>query len=240
MKKIIFSVIFLGVFFTLSAQNWVVTETKGSQYIIESSDSKKTIVYSNTILSDALLQKIGNCLNAAWAIPGIEGSSASLKVESESVFRFVLYPDSFSYKNNDFNALLPSGLGFYYNSALFYDITMMVGDLMPKVAGAYASPDDLLSEMHSASIMPDMYMYDTYFLKRLERLEKALMAESKRNIFGKTSEVSEDIVLTIKSMYNENPSITKREVAEKLKQKNIKATTADINAVFMVYLGIIE
>ncbi len=240
MKKIIICAVFVMVAGILVCEGWTVSGTQGARSSLDGPDGKKAVVYSEIALTDEIIGKVGNALNTAWAIPGFEGSTSTVKIESDSVFRFVLYPDKFSINKSDFKSFFPSGMAFYYNSALFYDLTMKVGDLMPKVAGAYVSPDDLLSEIQSASIMPDMYMYDTYFIKRLERLEKALMAVSKKNIFGQTTEVSEDIVLAVRSMYNENPKITKKEVADKLKQKNIKATAADINAVFMVYLGRIE
>lgn len=240
MKKVIISVVFVLLSGIIFAQEWSVSGTQGSRSTLTGPEGKTAAVYSEIPLTEDIIQKVGGALTAVWALPGIEGSSSTVMVEEPSIFRFVIYPDKLMYNNNDFKSFFPSGMAFYYNTALFYDITMKVGDLMPKVAGAYVSPDDLLSEIKSASIMPDMYMYDTYFLKRLERLEKALMAVSKKNIFGQTSEVSEDIVLAVRSMYNENPKITKKEVADKLKQKNIKATAADINAVFMVYLGRIE
>lgn len=240
MKKIVVSLLLLSFLGFVFAQDWSLLDSQGARSTLNGPDNKKAAVYSDIPLSNDIITKIGNTLNTVWALPGLSGTSATVMVEDDTVFRFVIYPDELLYKMNDFKEFLPSGMAFYYNTALFYDITMKVGDLMPKVAGAYVSPDDLLSEMKSASIMPDMYMYDTYFLKRLERLEKALMAVSKKNIFGQTSEVSEDIVLAIRSMYNENPKITKKEVADKLRQKNIKATATDINAVFMVYLGRIE
>ncbi len=240
MKKISISLLFVMAAGVVFAQNWSISGTQGAKTSLESSNGKKASVFSEITLSDEILGKVGNALNTAWAIPGLEGANSTVMIEDASVFRFVIYPDKLIYNKSDFKAFFPSGMAFYYNTALFYDITMKVGDLMPKVAGAYVSPDDFLAEIKSASIMPDMYMYDTYFLKRLERLERALMAVSKKNVFGKTSEVNEDIVLAVRSMYNENPDITKKEVADTLKQKNIKATAADINAVFMVYLGRIE
>ncbi len=240
MKKIRVSLLVALVSCVLFAQEWVLSTTEGSNSTLQGPNGKQAVLYSNIPVTDELIQKIGNALTTAWALPGLEGKSSTVMLEDASVFRFVIYPEKFVYNKSDFKDFFPSGMAFYYNSALFYDFTMKVGDLMPKVAGAYISPEDVLAEVASASIMPDMYMYDTYFLKRLERLEKALMAVSKKSIFGQITEVNEDIVLAIRSMYNENPEITKKEVAEKLKQKNIKATTADINAVFMVYLGRIE
>jgi len=240
MKKISLSVLIVLLSCALFAQGWTLTGTQGARSTMEGPEGKKAVLYSDIPVTDEIIQKVGNALTTVWALPGLEGSSSTVMLEEASVFRFVVYPDKLVYNKSDFKEFFPSGMAFYYNNALFYDITMKVGDLMPKVAGAYISPEDLLGEIKSASIMPDMYMYDTYFLKRLERLEKALMAVSKKNLFGQTTEVSEDIVLAVRSMYNENPKITKKEVADKLKQKNIKATAADINAVFMVYLGRIE
>lgn len=240
MKKIVISMVFLLTAYAVFAQGWALSDTQGSRSTLSGPGGKKAVIYADIPVTDDVIAKVGTALNTVWALPGLEGTSSTVMVEEASIFRFVIYPDKLIYNKSDFKEFFPSGMAFYYNSALFYDITMKVGDLMPKVAGSYISPDDLLSEIKSASIMPDMYMYDTYFLKRLERLEKALMAVSKKNLFGQTSEVNEDIVLAVRSMYNENPKITKKEVADKLKQKNIKATAADINAVFMVYLGRIE
>lgn len=239
MKRFVITLFLFVVSFMLFAESWTLQEQDGFLSTLVSKDKKTTNVISETSLNNTLIEKIGNCLDTIWAIPGLKGKEASVKVDSDGVFRLVVYPTDFTYKEINLKDFLPSGIGFLYNSALFYDVTLKVNDFMPKTAGAYISPDDFLEELRTATIMPDMYMADTYMFKRIERLETAVMALSKKSLFTKATKVNEEVVIAVRSLYNENPSITQKEVVTKLKEKGMQVTTNDVNAVFMVYLGII-
>ncbi len=216
---------------TEQLKNETVTELSGS-------GGRKARVVAAAPLSPDDTVLVGNCLDAVWALPGLEAESASVRMD-DTGFRFVVYPLRFVFSDTDFVPFIPSGLAFYYKDTLFYDIMMKVGDFMPRVAGAYVSPDGLLNNLYAATIMPNAYLGDASVSDRLARLEAAVMAVSKKGLFSKPSAVSSAVVQEILLLYNENPSVTPKEALAALKEKGIKASKADVEAVFIVLLGIL-
>ena len=77
-------------------------------------------------------------------------------------------------------------------------------------------------------------------LQRLDRLENAVMALSKKGIFVKASKVNSEIVLAVRSLYNENPDLTQKQILSILKEQGMKVSASDVAAVRLVYLGIID
>ena len=204
-------------------------------------DGKKaTVIMSSGLLSDAQLETVGRALDIAWAVPGLDVKLATVFVENDKNFRFVLYPSSLVYRSTQLLEYLPSGLTFTYNTALFYDIVLKVRDLVPRVTGAYVSPDDLVSALYKATIVPDLYMYDNDLVERVERLEKALLALSQKGFYAKPYQVDESLIQYVKNKYNENKNITKKDITAALKADGIKYKMSDIDTIFVILLGIYE
>lgn len=220
--------------------DWSFSEIEEGIFEGTRDDGKTAVVVLNNSVSENIVEKIQNCLDVAWSIPGIKGTKASVNVESDTKFRFIIYPTELIYDDIDFAKNLPSGMAFYYNSALFYDIILKIDDLVPRVNGAYISPEDLLSQLKSAIVSPDLFMYDEYVLQRIDRLENAVMALSKKGIFAKPSKVSPELVNAIRSLYNENPDLTSKQVVSILKEQGYKVSSSDVAAVKLVYLGLID
>ncbi|ULQ60728.1 hypothetical protein K7I13_05510 [Brucepastera parasyntrophica] len=235
-KSFVFAVLLLSIA-TLSAQNWTagdVAETRNETVTVLAGDGGKSArVISAGPLAEDDIRLIGNCLDTVWAIPGLEGTDASVRIEDNG-FRLVIYPVSFVYNRENFAPRLPSGLSFYYRNSLFYDVTLKVDSYMPKVTGAYVSPEGFLKSLYGALVVPEMYMYDESLLKRVERIENALIA-----VVNKTSPqpVNEDLVLDVISLYNENSKITPAQVVTALKRRGIKTSVKEVKAIFIVMLG---
>lgn len=240
MKKMFILILMVTVFASLFSQTWKIDKTEANQVTLSRDDGKVATAITTTELSLESVAKIGSALNAAWSMPGLKADKASVQVDTIDSFRFVIYPTEFKYQDIDLKSYLPSGIAFQYNTTLFYDIVLKVKDVMPKISGAYISPDDVLKLMREATIMPERFMSDMNIQERLQKLENAIMAISKKGLFKKASSVSDEVVLAIRSLYNENPKITRDEAAEYLKSQGIEASSSDINAVFMVHLGNIE
>lgn len=240
MKKYNIKVIFLFISMCLSAQQWTITTKSASVVEGTREDGKKVSIVSSSNISKDVIKKITNCLDTVWSINGLKGVASTVNVEDNSKFRFVIHPTSLKYGEEELVVYLPSGMAFFYDNALFYDTVVKVGDVLPKITGAYISAKDYVEEIKNASVFPDLYLYDTYILARIEKVEKALMALSKKGIFSKPSEVSPEVVLAVRSLYNSNPDITQKEILSELKSQGISASAGDIAAVYMVYLGIIE
>lgn len=239
MKKKFLKCLMIFTTFMVFAQ-WNVSKVSEGFYEGSRKDGKTVSIISSETLSTDTIDKIEKCLDIIWDIPGIQGSKASVNVESESNFHFIVYPSSLTYENVDLAQNLPAGMAFYYDSALFYDVTLKVEKLMPRVIGAYVSPTDFLSQLKSAIEFPDLYMYDEYVLERLARLENAVMALSKKGLFSKPAEVDLDLVYAVRSIYNENNSLTLKEILTILKEQGISASSSDVAAIRLVYLGIID
>ena len=239
MKKIILAFLMIFTSFSMFAQ-WNISKVSEELYEGSREDGKVVTIFSNTSISPETLEKVQNCLDIVWNIPGIQGTKASVNVDSDNDFHFIVYPSSLTYENVDLAKNLPSGMGFYYESALFYDVTLKVEELMPRVTGAYVSPKDLLAKLKSSTEFPDLYMYDEYVLERLSRLENAVMALSKKGIFSKPAEVDSELVFAIRSIYNSNPDLTSKEVLSILKEQGFTVSASDVAAVRLVYLGLID
>ncbi len=218
---------------------WTISEENG-QKILKDETGKTCEVFSDVVISEDTLDRIETALNTLWSIPGLKGTRGRVNVEPGNYFHFIIYPETLVYNDMDFKPYLPSGLSFRYDSALFYDVTLKVGAYLPRVSGAYVSPDDFLDQLYSVYIMPELYLHGDVLLRRIERLEDALMAISKKTLFTKHSVVSDEIVLEIILLHNQNPNITVDEVHDIFKEKGIDASKKDIEAVFMVYLGKFE
>ena len=240
MKKNLFAILMFFTVVLVFGADWEISKVSEDVYEGYRSDGKSLFIVMEDNSSEAVLEKITNCIDAVWSIPNIEGTKASVNVESDSNFRFIIYPSKLMFEGVDYAANFPSGMAFYYNYSLFYDITLKVQDLMPRITGAYISPEDLLAQIKSATQSPDLFMYDEYVLQRLDRLENAVMALSKKGIFAKASKVNSEIVLAVRSLYNENPDLTQKQILSILKEQGMKVSASDVAAVRLVYLGLID
>lgn len=242
-KKAVKTVAVLAVMFMcslLAAESWSASTADDGSKTLTRADGKTVTVAAGASVTDAAVSKLTACLDTAWAIPGLKGTRASAAFADDGSFRFVLYPESLSYEGKDLVQYLPSGLAFRFDTALFYDVTVKVDELIPRVQGAYIAPDAFLSQLSEAVRSPELFLADAYVFERLERLEAAVMALSKKGVFAKAALVEPEIVLAIKSIYNENPGMTQKEMVSALKQRGYAASSADVSAVYMVYLGLIE
>jgi hypothetical protein len=223
------------------AQNWTAGAAAGDKNDksgivtpMTGPNGRSARVVSDSPLTGEDAALIGRCLDAIWAIPGLQGTEASVRAEEHS-FRFVVYPASFTYSGGDFASMLPSGLSFYYRTSLFYDVTLKVGGYSPKVTGAYISPDGFIKNLEAAAAMPELYMYDESVLQRLDRLEAALVAVLAKSV--PKSGVARETMLAIAGARNANPAITPEETVSALKDQGIKTTVKEVSAVFIVLFG---
>ncbi len=231
-----FCIIQIGLLFSNS---WTYIEDSGRMFLKDET-GKTCEIFSDITVTEDALARVETALNTLWSIPGLRGTQCRVNIEPRNYFHFILYPDSLVYKGVNFKNYLPSGLSFRYDSALFYDVTLKVEEFLPRISGAYISPNDFLEQLYAVYTMPELYLHGDVLLRRIERLEKALMAISKDGLFTKPTEVSDEIMLEVISLYKQNPSITINEAYDVLKEKGIEASKKDIEAVFMVYLGKFE
>ncbi len=240
MKKMILIVLLCSLCVSMAFSNtWALSED-GGKTTLKDETGKVVELFSNTRVTAEEITRIGTALNTIWAIPGLTGTRGRVNIEPGDYYHFILYPDSFIYNGIEFKDYMPSGLSFRYDSALFYDITLKVDDFLPRSSGAYVSPDDFLEQLYSVYILPELYLQGDVLLRRIERLESALMAISKKGLFSKSSEVKDEIVIAVVLLHNENPNITIKEATDALKEQGLDASKKDVEAVFMIYLGEFE
>jgi hypothetical protein len=201
---------------------------------LDSPEGKHCRVLSEGPLTPAETAAVTAALDTVWAIPGLEGTEASVRMEGAN-FRLVVLPTAFSYRGEDFLPRLPSGLSFYYRTSLFYDITMKVDGSMPKVTGAYIESEGLLKNIAAAVLMPSLFMYDDAILERVERLEAAVMATVQKG--NPKAGLSSDLVTAVMSERNARPGATYGEIVAALKARGVKATVKDVKAICWVYFG---
>lgn len=203
--------------------------------VLSNTAGQNARVISSKKLTDSDAFALQNALQAISTIETLTFDNVAVRME-ESGFKLVVQPTFLQYKDIDLLPYIPQGLAFQYKDALFYDIVLKVDSLMPKLTGVFIDGRGLLNTIYAAVCFPDMYMIDTNITSRIERLEYALMALSKKGLFSKPSAVSSEIVYGVLSLYNENPNITRQEAIKQLKAKNIAVTQADIDAVFLLYI----
>jgi hypothetical protein len=232
-------VFFTGVSLFIGAEEWSVLQekTQGANQmvtVLSGSGGRTANVISAAALGKSDIAGIGGALSAVWAIPGLKGTEASVRLDPDG-FRLVAYPTSFVSEGRNLMPFLPSGLSFYFRTSLFYDISLKVDDFIPKVTGAYISPEGFIRHISAAILMPEMYLYDQSLMDRIERLEKALMAALKKA--GPTSGVSSDFVLAVANIHNEKPDITPEMMLKELKTRGFKTNIKEVRAVYFVLFG---
>jgi hypothetical protein len=219
-------------------EEWsLVNETQGKNEVISllsDQSGRSATVVSAASLGRSDLAAVSNSLNVVWAIPGMDGREASVRLNAEG-FRLVAYPASFVSEGRDLMPFLPSGLSFYFRTTLFYDISLKVGGFIPKVTGAYISPEGLMRHISAAILMPELYLSDQSLLARLERLERALMAALKQS--GPRDGVSGEMVIAVANICNENPGISPEGVLQALKAQKVKTNIKEVRAVYFVLFG---
>lgn len=199
-----------------------------------------SIILESFFTSESQLKPIEKALDAVWKIPGMQSDKATVYVENESKFRFVLFPSSFVYKDIELCDYLPSGIAFSYDSSLIYDVALKVGDLLPHVTGAFVSEKDFAELLYRAATLPDLYVNDADLTARVERLEKALLALAPKALYSKPYEIDPELIQKVKILYIENNNITKKEIIARLKQQKVKYSQSDIDTICVVLLGIYE
>ncbi len=218
---------------------WTLSDSENKK-IFTDETGKTCEITSNENLNAEALSVIETSLNTVWSLPGLEGTKSQVYVEENNYFHFIFFPDSLVHNGVELKKAMPAGLSFRYDTALFYDVTLKVDEYLPRVTGAYISPTDFLDQLFAAYTMPEYFLDGEMLLKRLERLEETLMALSKKSMFSKPSLVSDEVTLAVVSLHNQNPNITIDEAYKNIEKQGIKVTKKDVEAVFMVYLGIFE
>ena len=198
-----------------------------------------SVTISGGFISEDKVASIGRALDAAWLVPNLKIKSVTVYMEDAEKFRFVLFPETFTYEDVDLCQFLPSGIAFSYNGALFYDVILKVGNVKPRLNGAYVEPADFASQLYKAILCPDMIL-EGNMQERVSRLEQALLGLASRGFFARPSKISNELIQHVRMMYSENNLITKKEVMAQLKEQGIKCTSAEIDTIFVVLLGIIE
>lgn len=226
-------------------KGWRLTENSSlentNQFEIATFDGRTaSIIVDNYFTSESQLKPIEKALDAVWKIPGMQSNKAAVYVENESKFRFVLFPASFVYKDIELCDYLPSGIAFSYDSSLVYDVALKVGDLLPRVTGAFVSEKDFAELLYRAATLPDLYVNDADLTARVERLEKALLALAPKALYSRPYEIDPDLIQKVKILYRENNNITKKEIIAQLKQQKVKYSQSDIDTICIVLLGIYE
>lgn len=239
-KKLIVSLFLMISTLFVFATDWEISEQNSNITTIINSQGKKALIISTQILLDENLQKIYNVLDTIWAISELQGTQASIKIESNARFHLVIYPTELTVNSVSLLPYIPSGLSFYYDNSLFYDVSLKVNDMMPKVKGAYIDSTDFLEQLLLATKMPEWFMSDTHLQNRIALLEKTLIAILNKNWSGKPVPVADEIIKKIIGYYGENPLITEEETLQKLKSEGYQTNLKEIKAVFIVYFGIIN
>ncbi|MCQ2593817.1 MAG: hypothetical protein MJ196_00995 [Treponemataceae bacterium] len=198
-----------------------------------------SVTISGGFISDDKVAAIGRALDAAWLVPDLVIKSVSVYMEDTERFRFVLFPESFTYNDLDLCQFLPSGIAFSYSGALFYDVILKVGNVKPRLNGTYVEPADFAAQVYKGVMFPDMIL-EGNLQDRVARLEQALLGLASRGFYARPSKIDIELIQQVRMMYSENNLITKKEVMAKLKEQGIKYTSAEIDTIFVVLLGVIE
>ena len=127
MKKNILMFLVILIISGVFANEWTITKKSAALVDVTSNEGKTASIVMSSNATDVVIEKITNCLNTVWSIPGIEGTKATVNVENDSKFRFVIYPTTLSFDGEDLIKFLPSGMAFIYDNALFYDTVIKVG-----------------------------------------------------------------------------------------------------------------
>ncbi|GMO40154.1 MAG: hypothetical protein Ta2F_16270 [Termitinemataceae bacterium] len=225
---------------SLYAQVWEISDTVSEKNMVITNllgDNERTAhVISPQELDETEILLISSNLNTIWGIPGLTGKKSNISVSNDGQLRIVIYPESLNYLETDYTPNLPGGIGFYYNTALFYDVTLKVREYIAKVNGIYISPQDFLKRIALAKMMPDRFLYGDRILARVDRLEKIVLALCAKYPVAK--QIDPSLIVAAVSLYNSNPDILPKDAVKQLTASGIKTNLREVKAIFQVMIGI--
>jgi hypothetical protein len=161
----------------LSAYGFQVTGThqENNMTAYDAKDAKGTAVsvLSAAALTDANARSLRDLLGTleGWKYLKIDHLRAVFNRDGSA--DVVVMPSSFSYKNVELTAYLPSGLQFSYNGSLAYDFRMLKDNLFLRLKGQVFDENQFAERLLSAVNDPILYLQTTdpeYLQKRMDEL----------------------------------------------------------------------
>jgi len=254
-------------------------ENNMTAYDAKDANGTAVSVLSAAALTDANAKSLRDLLGTLEGWKYLKIDHLRAKFNSDGSADVVVMPSSFSYKNVELTAYLPSGLQFSYNGSIAYDFRMLKDNLFLRLKGQVFDENQFAERLLSAVKDPILYLQTTdpeYLQRRMDELvakvdtlsaqivslgaqiaslgaqiaslaadhqksdnslKVAIVTLNNKGFFGNITPVNSHDVDEIVTLKRADPTPTKDQIAERLKQKAVKVPGNVISLVLGVYFN---
>lgn len=203
---------------------------------------------------DATLPRLERVAEAAASWSALRAVELRAETSGEEGDAYVVLVTQALSGGKDYAPNLPSGIRLRFAGALLYDFRVKSGDYFVRVKGVLVDEASLASEIAKAADDPAAFIAErdpAWAAGRIVELESTiessaqaieairtqLAAEMNRGFFGNPRHVPPAIVEAIRSLKRESPTAPRAEAAAVLKERGIKASAREIDAVYRAWFG---
>lgn len=204
-------------------------------------------------LTSAELDKLRELHKIFFSFPGLKVKRLVVNVDAGKVEALV-QPESIEYKGRDLKANVPSGMAFTHSGTVSYDFRMTQSNIFMKVRGPFDTSEALLKKMSEAVDSPLQFIRRNdpeYFIDRLNAIDDSFVSAKREidtfrlgslaylnaGIFGIPQPIAAKSVSRCVEIRTQNPTWTKKQIADQLAKDNVKLNDREISIILAVFFN---
>jgi hypothetical protein len=254
MRKILFTTLMIFVFAAslyagLPANNPFAIVSQGAEgdnvlYTLKTDSGFSFTLLERAPVTEYRMNMVKKIIGTVTGFGTIKIGSARVIVKDDAVECFVTLA-SFSYKDIDFTRFIPSGMAFFMEDNLQYDVSVVVQKQRVRVTGQYSSEQKLVELLDRVVARPSDYlrMQDPEYImdkfneydNRLSALQEVVLFMGNRGFFKLVTPIARETIDTVIGWKRENPALTVDEVLEKAKDQDLSFKKKEVQMIFIVY-----
>lgn len=204
-------------------------------------------------LSSGELDKLRELHRIFFNFTGLKVKRLVVNVDAGKVEALV-QPESIEYKGKDLKDNVPSGMAFTHSGTISYDFRMTQSNIFMKVRGPFDTAEALLKKMNEAVESPLQFIRRNdpeYFIDRLNSIDDSFLSAKREidtlrlgslaylnaGIFGIPQPIAAKSVSRCVEIRSQNPTWTKKQIADQLKKDNVKLNDREISLILAVFFN---
>ncbi|MBL8992113.1 MAG: hypothetical protein JNM63_02150 [Spirochaetia bacterium] len=204
-------------------------------------------------LSSAELDKLRELHKIFFNFPGLKVKRLVMNVDAGKVEALV-QPELIEYKGKDLKGNVPSGMAFAHAGTISYDFRMTQSNIFMKVRGPFDTAEALLKKMNEAVESPLQFIRRNdpeYFIDRLNSIDDSFLSAKREidilrlgslaylnaGIFGIPQPIAAKSVSRCVEIRNQNPTWSKKQIADQLQKDNVKLNDREISIILSVFFN---
>jgi hypothetical protein len=126
-------------------------------FMVRDRAGRQFSVVSPGAVAESRWRVVADLHDTFYAWPGLEVEALRFYLREDGIDATV-DPAALRYEGRELSAYMPSGIGFYYSQALYYDFRLKKGNLFLRVSGRWIGPDEFGARVADALARPDVYL----------------------------------------------------------------------------------